>query len=220
LVEALRSCVSFSIPAGSDPTKICARYIFVVNTWILSVQQRIIKGCIAGDRSAQAQLYNLYARKMLGVCSWYAHNKEEAEEILQDGFIRVFTYIHKFRGTGSFEGWMRRIMVNAALLRYRSKSSHLKPVIEFNPDSHDAADKISVIEQLETKELVNMVQRLTPAYRMVFSLFVLEGMKHREIAKLLGISEGTSKSNLSAARIILQKALIKNNLGSHYKIIC
>jgi RNA polymerase sigma factor (sigma-70 family) len=183
-------------------------------------QQRIIEGCIAGDRSAQAQLYHLYAHKMMGLCSWYAHNKEEAEEILQDGFIRVFNYIHKFRGTGSFEGWMRRIMVNAALLKYRSKSSHLKPVIEFDPDRHDAADNISVIEQLETKELVSLVQCLTPAYRMVFNLFVLEGMKHREIAELLGISEGTSKSNLSAARIILQKALTGINVSNNYKIIC
>jgi RNA polymerase sigma factor (sigma-70 family) len=183
-------------------------------------QQHIIEGCIAGDRSAQAQLYNLYARKMMGVCSWYAHNKEEAEEILQDGFIRVFNYINKFSGSGSFEGWMRRIMVNAALLRYRSKSSHFKPVIEFNSDRHDAAENISAIEQLEAKELVSLVQCLTPAYRMVFNLFVLEGMKHREIAELLGISEGTSKSNLSAARVILQKALTGRNVGYHYKIIC
>ena len=183
-------------------------------------QQHIIKGCIAGDRSAQAQLYNLYARQMMGVCSWYAHNKEEAEEILQDGFMRVFNYIHKFSGSGSFEGWMRRIMVNAALLKYRNKSSHLKPVIEFNPDHHDAAENISVIEQLEAKELVGLVQCLTPAYRMVFSLFVLEGMKHREIAELLGISEGTSKSNLAAARVMLQKALTGKNVGRRYKIIC
>jgi len=183
-------------------------------------QQRIIKGCIAGDRGAQAQLYNLYARKMMGVCSWYAHNREEAEEILQDGFIRVFNYIHRFRGTGSFEGWMRRIMVNAALLKYRSRSSHLKPVIEFNPDLHDAAENISAIELLEAKELVSLVQCLTPGYRMVFNLFVLEGMKHREIAELLGISEGTSKSNLAAARLILQKALTAKNAGNHYKTIC
>ena len=186
----------------------------------MSGQQPIIEGCIAGDRSAQAQLYHLYARKMMGVCSWYARNKEEAEEILQDGFIRVFSYIHRFRGTGSFEGWMRRIMVNAALLKYRSKSSHLRSVIEFDPDRHDAVDNISVIKQLETKELVSLVQRLTPAYRMVFNLFVLEGMKHREIAELLGISEGTSKSNLAAARVILQKALTGMGVGRHYKIIC
>jgi len=111
-------------------------------------------------------------------------------------------------------------MVNAALLKYRSKSSHLRSLIEFDPDRHDAADNISVIKQLETKELVSLVQRLTPAYRMVFNLFVLEGMKHREIAELLGISEGTSKSNLAAARVILQKALTGMGVGSRYKIIC
>jgi DNA-directed RNA polymerase specialized sigma24 family protein len=107
------------------PTKIYTRYIFVVNTWILEGQQHIIKGCIAGDRSAQAQLYNLYARKMMGVVPGTPITRR-TEEILQDGFIRVFNYIHKFNGTGSFEGWMRRIMVNAALLKYRSKLSHLR----------------------------------------------------------------------------------------------
>src|SRR5882672_8221524 len=90
-------------------------------------QQHLIKDCIAGNRAAQAELYKLYARKMLGVCLWYARNKEEAEEILQDGFMRVFTYLHKFSGKGSFEGWIRKIMINAALFKYRNKS-HLRAI--------------------------------------------------------------------------------------------
>src|ERR1700686_400160 len=85
-------------------------------------QQLIIKGCIAGDRASQQKLYNLYARKMMGVCLWYAHSREEAEEILQDGFMRVFTYIGTYKGKGSFEGWIRKIIVNAALFKYRNKS--------------------------------------------------------------------------------------------------
>ena len=174
--------------------------------------QLLIKGCIAGDRTSQAKLYHLYAGKMMGVCMWYAPNREEAEEILQDGFIRVFTYIHKYAGTGSFEGWVRKIMVNAALFKYRNKS-HLRPVIEFNTRLHDTSGACSVIELLTAKELVNLVQTLSPAYRLVFNLYVLEGMKHREIAGLLGISEGTSKSNLAAARAILQKVLtVKNKM--------
>lgn len=172
-------------------------------------EQILIKGCIAGDRSSQAMLYHLYARKMMGVCMWYAHNREEAEEILHDGFMRVFTYIHKYAGTGSFEGWVRKIMVNTALLKYRNKT-HLKPVVEFNPEMHDVEEHHSVIALLEEKELVSLVQTLSPVYRMVFNLYVLEGMKHREIAALLNISEGTSKSNLADARAKLQKALLVN----------
>jgi RNA polymerase sigma factor (sigma-70 family) len=169
-------------------------------------EQLLIKGCIAGERSAQARLYHLYAQKMMGVCLWYARNREEAEEILQDGFMRVFTYIHKYTGAGSFEGWVRKIMVNAALFKYRNKPQ-LRPVTEFHPNTHDASEDESIIAFLDAKELVRLVQTLSPAYRMVFNLYVLEGLKHREIAALLGISEGTSKSNLADARAILQKAL-------------
>jgi len=169
-------------------------------------QQLIIKGCIAGDRASQQKLYNLYARKMMGVCLWYARSREEAEEILQDGFMRVFTYISTYKGKGSFEGWIRKIIVNAALFKYRNRS-HLRAVVEYNAEEHDVKESASVIEILEAKELVKLVQTLTPGYRMVFNLYVLEGMKHREIAELLGISEGTSKSNLADARAILQKAL-------------
>jgi len=142
----------------------------------------------------------------MGVCLWYARNREEAEEILQDGFMRVFTYLHKFTGEGSFEGWIRKIMVNAALFKYRNKA-HLRAVVEYNPEAHDSAETASVIEMMDAKELIKLVQTLTPGYSMVFNLHVLEGMKHREIAEILGISEGTSKSNLADARVILQKAL-------------
>lgn len=168
--------------------------------------EQLIRSCIAGERSSQARLYNMYAHRMMGVCMWYARNKEEAEEILQDGFMRVFTYLHKYAGTGSFEGWIRKIMVNAALFKYRSKS-HLRPVLKLDADSADITENNSVIAYLDAKELVALVQTLTPGYRMVFNLYVLEGMKHREIAEILGISENTSKSNLADARAILKKAL-------------
>ncbi len=178
-----------------------------INQHLLDDQQLLIKGCIAGDRASQARLYHCYARKMMGVCMWYARNRQEAEEILQDGFMRVFTYIHKFAGKGSFEGWMRTIMVSAALSKYRNKSYHLRPVVEFNADSHDVYEDADFISQYDEKELVKLVQTLTPAYRMVFNLHVFEGLKHREIAEALNISEGTSKSNLADARKILQAAL-------------
>ena len=168
--------------------------------------QLIIKGCIAGDRASQKRLYDLYAHKMMGVCLWYARNREEAEEVLQDGFIRVFTYIHTYKGQGSFEGWIRKIVVNAALLKYRNKSK-LRAIVEYNAEEHDIKESDTVLEMLDAKELIKLVQTLSPGYRMVFNLYVLEGLKHREIAELLGISEGTSKSNLADARLVLQKAL-------------
>jgi RNA polymerase sigma factor (sigma-70 family) len=174
--------------------------------------QIVIKGCIAGDRSSQARLYNTYANKMMGVCMWYAKNREEAEEILQDGFMRIFTYLKKFNGTGSFEGWMRKAMISAALSKYRNKSARLWVVTEFNDTVHDISEEASFISQYDEKELVKMVQALSPSYRLVFNLFVFEGLKHREIAVALNISENTSKSNLADARKVLQTALTQNKM--------
>lgn len=172
----------------------------------LTDQRKLIKACIAGERISQAALYHLYARKMLGVCMWYARNKEEAEEILQDGFLRVFRYLSGYNFKGSLENWMRKIMINAALHKYRSKARlNIVQTLDWRQE-HLTVDG-TVLDYLETRDLLKIVQQLSPGYRMVFNLFVLEGLKHREIAKILGISEGTSKSNLSDARLILQKAL-------------
>ena len=167
--------------------------------------QQLITGCVQRNRCAQMQLYNLYSSKMMGLCLWYAKNKEEAEEILQDGFMRVFIYIHTYTGEGSLEGWIRKIMINAALLKYRNKKDNLWTIAEYNADLHDKADTTSFFSNYDEKELLKLVQLLSPVYRMVFNLYVLEGFKHKEIAQLLGISEGTSKSNLADARAILQK---------------
>ena len=169
--------------------------------------QLIIKGCIAGDRASQAKLYHLYAGKMMTVCIWYARNREEGEEILHDGFMRVFTYLNKYKGDGSFEGWVRKIMVNAALLKYRNKSAALYIVTEYNAELHDTSVDAGFASNYDEKELMKLVQQLPPGYRMVFNLHVLEGYNHREIAEVLGISKGTSKSNLADARRILQVAL-------------
>jgi RNA polymerase sigma-70 factor (ECF subfamily) len=170
-------------------------------------EQLLIKGCIAGDRAFQTKLYDLFAPKMLGVCLRYSKNREEAEDILQEGFLKVFTYINKFRGDGSFEGWIRKIMVNAALSRHRNKSA-MHPVIGLEGYNYHGADQTDIASNMDAKELLSLIQSLTPGYRMVFNLYVFEGYKHREIAQALGISEGTSKSNLSDARAFLQKACL------------
>ena len=178
--------------------------------------QLLIKGCIAGDRALQTKLYDLFAPKMLGVCLRYSKNREEAEEVLHEGFLKVFTYIKNFRGDGSFEGWIRKIMVNCALSRFRNKSM-LHPVIGLDAFHYDAAGQTDIASNMDAKELLSLVQSLPPGYRMVFNLYVFEGYKHREIAEALGISEGTSKSNLSDARAFLQKALMPKKKLVNYK---
>ena len=143
---------------------------------------------------------------MFVVCLRYSGNREEAEEILQEGFIKVFEFMHQYKFNGSFEGWVRRIMVNCALQKFRSKSK-MHAVVTIDTIAVEQAGNEDIISQIGTKELLKLVQQLSPAYRMVFNLYVMEGMKHREIAAHLGISEGTSKSNLSDARAFLQKAV-------------
>lgn len=155
---------------------------------------------------SQTKLYNLFMQKMFLVCLQYCNNREEAEEVLQEGFMKIFEYLHQFKHQGSLEGWMRKIMVNCALRKYRSKRL-MRPVVDINSTDVVGTDDEEILSRMGTKELITMIQKLPPAYRLVFNLFVFEDMKHREIAELLGITEGTSKSNLSAARYLLQKAV-------------
>ncbi len=162
-----------------------------------------IKKCSSGDPKAQTALYNYFAPRMYGVCLRYSRDTIEAEDNLQEGFVRVFTKIDQYGFKGSFEGWIRRIMVNTSLEKFR-KNSHLYPVedmvvYEGNSIAEDTISGISA------EDLLKMVQQLPPRYRMVFNLFAIEGYSHQEIGQLMNISEGTSKSNLSRARVILQK---------------
>ena len=176
----------------------------------LEQTKQLIQSCIAGDRHAQSRLYELFAPKMFAVCMRYSKSREEAEDILQEGFVQVFRSLETFKFAGSFEGWIRKIMVYAALANYRSRSKmHAVINIESLPDA-DVTNNEDIISQLGRKELLKMVQGLPPMYRMVFNLYVFEGLKHREIANLLGIAEGTSKSNFFDAKIILQKAVINS----------
>ena len=171
--------------------------------------EQLIEGCINGHRQSQNRLYAVLMPKMFGVCLRYSKTREEAEEILQEGFIRVFEFIHQYNFAGSFEGWVRRIMVNCALQKYRSKKQ-MHAVVNIDSSAVEPMSNEEILSRIGTKELLQMVQQLSPAYRMVFNLYVFEGMKHREIAEHLGISEGTSKSNLSDARAFLQKAVHKS----------
>jgi len=176
----------------------------------LEQTKELIQACIDGDRYSQSRLYEKYAPKMFAVCMRYSKNREEAEDILQDGFVQVFKSLHHFKFAGSFEGWIRKIMVYTAVANYRAK---LKMHVVMNMEEVENIAMVNnedIIAQLGKKELLNIVQSLPPMYRMVFNLYVFEGLKHREIAKELGIAEGTSKSNLFDAKMILQRAVVNS----------
>ena len=180
--------------------------------------REIIKECASGNVRAQEKLYRMFAPKMFGVCLRYSKDRNEAEDNLQEGFVNVFLNIGSFRHEGSFEGWIRRIMVNVALGKYR-KNNLLYPVEDIGeyemPDFSDA-----IYEKFGAEELIGLSQKLPERYRMVFNLYVLEGMNHQEISEIMNISVGTSKSNLSRARDILKRKVnelnkevgLKNNL--------
>lgn len=163
----------------------------------------IIQKCRDDNSGAQTALYNLFSGKMYGVCLRYSKNSAEAEDILQEGFVRVFNKIKQFEFKGSFEGWMRRIMVNTALEKLR-KQDRLYPVEEMKVYESTEWEE-ETISSITADDLLRIIQELPPRYRMVFNLYAIEGYSHLEIAELMNISEGTSKSNLSRARVILQK---------------
>ncbi|HEX2922371.1 MAG TPA: sigma-70 family RNA polymerase sigma factor [Bacteroidales bacterium] len=165
----------------------------------------IIRGCLKGNRRDQELLYRRYASRLYAVCLQYSGNDEEARDILQEGFIKIFENLQTFKFEGSFEGWIRRITVNVALERFRAKNTLYRvddidaiPEPECDPDNHDYAG-------LEAADLLEIIRELPPKYRMVFNLYAIEGYSHKEIGQLVNISEGTSKSNLARARIILQR---------------
>ncbi|HZG99827.1 MAG TPA: RNA polymerase sigma factor [Flavisolibacter sp.] len=172
----------------------------------------LIEGCRREDRKMQYELYQRFAPKMYGVCLRYSGNSEEAEDILQEGFIKVFRKIGSFRGEGSFEGWIRRIFVNTAIEHFRRKT-YLQPITEKEENTVEA-QYLSVLDSLAERDIISLVQQLSPGYRTVFNMYVVEGYTHKQIAEMLGISEGTSKSQLSRAKLILQD-LVKTHIEKH-----
>ena len=173
----------------------------------------LLEGCKRGERKAQESLYKVLASKMMGVCMRYAKDNYEAEDMLQMGFVKVFTKMTEFRGEGSFEGWIRRIMVNTAIETYR-KNLRTMNVVDID-EVYDQPQNTFDINQLEMKDLMKLIQQLSSGYRMVFNMYVIEGYSHREIAEALGITEGASKSQLSRARGILKEKIMKIE-GSNY----
>jgi RNA polymerase sigma-70 factor (ECF subfamily) len=172
-----------------------------------TTEATLIAGCLAEERWAQKQLYEQHYGKMMGICLRYSTNSEDAKDILNEGYIKVFRYLQRYKVGTSLEGWIRRIMINTSIDFYRKAIRHRTEDIEYA--SNTAATGEDAISKYSAKEILSVIQTLPPSYRAVFNLYAIEGYSHREVANQLGISESTSRSNLVKARAKLKVLLTK-----------
>ena len=177
-------------------------------------EELMLAGCIRNNATAQEALYNRFSPRMLGVCYRFAKNREDAEDMLQEGFIKVFTQIHQYRNEGALEGWIRRIIVHTCIniLKKNKKFSDSVDIIHAS-SVHVKEEMIPSI--MQAKQVVECIRTLPIGYRTVLNLYAIEGYSHKEIGDLMGISEGTSKSQLARARYLLQKMITEQygNVG-------
>jgi len=173
--------------------------------------EQLVKECVSGNAIAQKKFYDLFAKKMMGVCMRYTNNHEEAQDVLQDGFIKIFGKLRDYESKGSLEGWVRRIMVNTALDQYRKNKKHQNDVdvdvVGYKIETNDF-----IVETITAEDLLKIIQAIPEGYRIVFNLFAIEGYSHKEIAERLGVTESTSKSQYSRAKSLLRKLMIENNI--------
>ena len=181
---------------------------------MLTDLEDIIARCRASDRSAQEKLYRAFYSTAMTICTPYSNSTFEAEEMVNDGFIKAFKSLDNYNADYPFGAWLRRIMINAAIDHYRSQKKHYFK-LELSSARDQSGDDLSIIDQLSGEELMEMVRSLSAAYRTTFLLYAVEGYKHHEIAKQLGISEGTSKSNFAKARKKLQQMVLKRQEGGY-----
>ena len=174
-------------------------------------EEAILEGCLRNNPAAQKKLYEMYCAKMLAVCYRYAHNREDAEDMLQEGFIKVFSQIHTFENRGVFEGWIRRIMVHTCIniLKRNKKFNESVDLIHANA-LQVREDTIPSI--LQAKQVVECIRLLPLGYRTVLNLYAIEGFSHREIGEMLDIEESTSRSQYTRAKAMLEDMLIKKNI--------
>lgn len=170
--------------------------------------EQLVDRCKRGERKAQEMLYKQLAGKMLVVCMRYATDRMEAEDMLQNGFIKVFGKIADYRGDGAFEGWTRRIMVHSSIEYYR-RHHKMMQIVDLDDSGAEPSVNPIAAASLDAKVLMGLIQQLAPGYRIVFNLYALEGYSHKEIAEIVGITEGASKSQLSRARTILKEQIAK-----------
>lgn len=172
-------------------------------------ETELVDGCQRESPKHQRALYERYHRLMLGVCLRYTDNRDDAQDILQEGFIRVFKHIKTFRKQGSFEGWVRRIMIHTAIEHYRRNSRYFMVDVK---EAGDVKMDAEALSSLSREEILGLIQELPSGYRTVFNLYAIEGYTHQEIGEMLNISDGTSKSQLSRAKRLLQQKLIRLNI--------
>lgn len=178
--------------------------------------QQLIKGCLEGDRKAQQAVYKLLYGKMKVVCMRYTRDTDQALDILQEGFIKVFQNMERYSGAGSFEGWVRRIMVNLSIDRFRKQKNDFlllngsMNIEDYEDVVDDEPDVVSVDYDFTPEQILEAMQMLSPAYKTVFNLYVFENYTHQDIAEALSISIGTSKSNFAKAKRNMKKILLKN----------
>ncbi|HZY82208.1 MAG TPA: RNA polymerase sigma factor [Cyclobacteriaceae bacterium] len=177
-------------------------------------EKELIQGCARGDRASQKALYERYCKKMMVVCLRYSRSTQEAEDTLQEGFIKIFKSISEFRGDSKLETWITRIMINTALNSQRQKL-YLMPMVDVTEISLPEREEVS-LSGFHLDELINMVQSLPDGCRVVFNLFAIEGYGHQEIAKMLQISEGTSKSQYNRAKTLLKAKLERDSKYAKY----
>ena len=180
-----------------------------------SGEQDLVKSCSRGDRHAQQRLFDLYSPRMYGICRRYVKNTMQAEDVLVMAFTKVFERIDQFKGEGSFEGWIRRITVNEALTALRK--SRLMTVETDLEHAESEMHYESLSDHLEAEDLLRLIEKLPPGYRIVFNMYAIDGYSHKEIAETLGITENTSKSQLSRARVYLQKMLSETAWAKNQK---
>lgn len=173
--------------------------------------EELIEGSKAKNPIAQRQLYEKYNRKMMGICLRYSSNKDEALDILQDGFVKVFDKMETYQGQGSFEGWMRKIFVNTALDQIR-KNKERKFDADIDEMDYALDSGLNIESDMNAQELLNILQKIPAGYRMVFNMFAIEGFSHKEIADELGVSESTSKSQYLRAKGYLLKIMQKQKM--------
>ncbi len=166
----------------------------------------LVRLCLANDKEAQYLLYKRYAGRMMTVCLRYAASRADAEDLLQEGFIKVFAMLKQFAGTGSLEGWIRSIIIHMAIRKWKQRTKMPADDIEEHFELHDQS--ISIIDQLSADELMKMIAVLPDGYRMVFNMYAVDGYSHAEIATATGIKESTSRSQLVKARLMLQKMIL------------
>jgi RNA polymerase sigma-70 factor (ECF subfamily) len=175
-----------------------------------TTQTEVIKGCLEGNRKAQQHLYDSYGGLFLAICLRYIKDRELAEDVMIEGFMKIFQKITQFEGKGSFEGWMKKIMVREALITLRKQKSLALEVNMNQYEDHQVPQY--EFTDMESNELMEMIQDLPLGYRTVFNLYAIEGYTHAEISELLGISENTSKSQLSRARVLLKSRLAEQQI--------